>query len=120
MTLAQDTRLFTLENEAGLRIAVMDFDYATVQTASSALFGTNVDVGKGMDDVHDHWAATHEVQWLRSSRAHSLTLAGRQHDRRNNAQQSRTPVPAAHVRSTKTLPRSSSRGRRPRFGVRRL
>jgi curli biogenesis system outer membrane secretion channel CsgG len=30
------------------RIAVMDFDYGTVQTYSSALFGTNVDVGKGI------------------------------------------------------------------------
>src|SRR4051794_24967870 len=29
------------------RIAVMDFDYGTVQTYSSAIFGTNVDVGKG-------------------------------------------------------------------------
>lgn len=33
------------------RIAVMDFDYATVQTATSALFGTNVDVGKGIADL---------------------------------------------------------------------
>jgi curli biogenesis system outer membrane secretion channel CsgG len=33
------------------RIAIMDFDYATVQTASSALFGTNVDVGKGIADL---------------------------------------------------------------------
>ncbi len=30
------------------RIAVLDFDYGTVQTASSAMFGTNVDVGKGI------------------------------------------------------------------------
>ncbi len=33
------------------RIAVMDFDYATVQTWSSQLFGTNVDVGKGICDL---------------------------------------------------------------------
>ncbi|HVB86313.1 MAG TPA: CsgG/HfaB family protein [Candidatus Dormibacteraeota bacterium] len=33
------------------RIAVFDFDYATVQTNSSALFGTNVDVGKGITDL---------------------------------------------------------------------
>jgi curli biogenesis system outer membrane secretion channel CsgG len=33
------------------RIAVMDFDYATVQTASSAVFGTNVDIGKGIVDL---------------------------------------------------------------------
>jgi len=33
------------------RIAIMDFDYATVQTTSSALFGTNVDVGKGIADL---------------------------------------------------------------------
>ncbi len=33
------------------RVAVMDFDYATVQSASSAMFGTNVDVGKGITDL---------------------------------------------------------------------
>jgi len=29
----------------------MDFDYGTVQSYSSALFGTNVDVGKGIVDL---------------------------------------------------------------------
>lgn len=29
----------------------MDFDYATVQTASAAVFGTNIDVGKGIADL---------------------------------------------------------------------
>src|ERR1035441_6675779 len=33
------------------RIAVMDFDYATVQTATAAMFGTNVDIGKGIVDL---------------------------------------------------------------------
>ncbi|HTX75717.1 MAG TPA: CsgG/HfaB family protein [Terracidiphilus sp.] len=33
------------------RIAVMSFDYATVQSASSAMFGSNVDVGKGITDL---------------------------------------------------------------------
>ncbi len=33
------------------RIAVMDFDYATVQTSTAALFGTNVDIGKGIVDL---------------------------------------------------------------------
>ncbi len=33
------------------RVAVFDFDYATVQTASSAVFGTNVDVGRGISDL---------------------------------------------------------------------
>lgn len=33
------------------RVAVLDFDYATVQTVTSALFGTNVDVGKGITDL---------------------------------------------------------------------
>ena len=33
------------------RVAVFDFDYATVQTSTSALFGTNVDVGKGISDL---------------------------------------------------------------------
>ena len=33
------------------RIAVMDFDYATVQSYSSAMFGSNIDVGKGITDL---------------------------------------------------------------------
>ena len=33
------------------RVAVLDFDYATVQTTSAAMFGTNVDVGKGITDL---------------------------------------------------------------------
>jgi curli biogenesis system outer membrane secretion channel CsgG len=33
------------------RIAILDFDYATVQSSTSALFGTNVDVGKGIADL---------------------------------------------------------------------
>ncbi|HTZ76149.1 MAG TPA: CsgG/HfaB family protein [Candidatus Aquilonibacter sp.] len=33
------------------RVAVFDFDYATVQTNSAALFGTNVDVGRGISDL---------------------------------------------------------------------
>jgi curli biogenesis system outer membrane secretion channel CsgG len=33
------------------RVAIFDFDYATVQTASAAAFGTNVDVGKGISDL---------------------------------------------------------------------
>lgn len=33
------------------RVAVFDFDYATVQTNSAAIFGTNVDVGKGISDL---------------------------------------------------------------------
>ena len=33
------------------RVAVLDFDYATVRTNSAALFGTDVDVGKGIVDL---------------------------------------------------------------------
>lgn len=33
------------------RIAVLDFDYATVQSGVSAIFGNNVDVGKGITDM---------------------------------------------------------------------
>jgi curli biogenesis system outer membrane secretion channel CsgG len=33
------------------RIAIFDFDYATVQSNSQAVFGTNVDVGKGIADL---------------------------------------------------------------------
>ncbi len=33
------------------RIAVMDFEYGTVQTGVAAIFGTNVDVGRGIRDL---------------------------------------------------------------------
>ena len=33
------------------RVAVMNFDYATVQSSVSALFGTNQDIGKGIADI---------------------------------------------------------------------
>ena len=33
------------------RVAVFDFDYGTVQTASAAAFGTNIDVGKGITNL---------------------------------------------------------------------
>src|SRR5579863_5401197 len=32
------------------RVAVFDFDYATVKTSTAALFGTDIDVGKGISD----------------------------------------------------------------------
>jgi curli biogenesis system outer membrane secretion channel CsgG len=33
------------------RVAVLDFEYATVSDSVSAIFGTNVDVGKGVSDM---------------------------------------------------------------------
>jgi curli biogenesis system outer membrane secretion channel CsgG len=33
------------------RVAIFDFDYATVRSNSAALFGTDVDVGKGISDL---------------------------------------------------------------------
>jgi curli biogenesis system outer membrane secretion channel CsgG len=33
------------------RVAVLDFGYATVMTSSQAVFGTNVDIGKGIADM---------------------------------------------------------------------
>ena len=33
------------------RVAIMDFDYATVQSGVAAIFGTNMDVGKGISDL---------------------------------------------------------------------
>ena len=32
-----------------MRVAIFDFDYATVQTSTAALFGTNVDIGMSFD-----------------------------------------------------------------------
>jgi curli biogenesis system outer membrane secretion channel CsgG len=33
------------------RVAVFDFDYATVKTSTAALFGTDIDIGKGIADL---------------------------------------------------------------------
>jgi curli biogenesis system outer membrane secretion channel CsgG len=33
------------------RVAVLDFDYATVRTQSQSIFGTDVDIGKGITDL---------------------------------------------------------------------
>src|SRR5580765_1686651 len=33
------------------RVAVMNFDYATVQSSVSSIFGTNQDIGKGIADL---------------------------------------------------------------------
>ncbi|MFB3827825.1 MAG: CsgG/HfaB family protein [Bryobacteraceae bacterium] len=33
------------------RVAVLNFDYATVQSGVSAIFGTNQDIGKGISDI---------------------------------------------------------------------
>lgn len=33
------------------RVAVLDFNYGTVMTTSQAIFGTNVDIGKGISDM---------------------------------------------------------------------
>src|SRR5512146_2781318 len=33
------------------RVAVINFDYGTVQTSVAAIFGTNQDVGKGISDL---------------------------------------------------------------------
>lgn len=40
-----------LDAQQKKRVAVVNFDYATVQGGVSAIFGTNVDVGKGIADV---------------------------------------------------------------------
>ncbi len=37
--------------QAKKRVAVLDFDYGTVYSNVSAIFGTNVDVGKGLNDM---------------------------------------------------------------------
>lgn len=39
------------KKERKKRVAIFDFDYATVATSSAALFGTQVDVGKGITDL---------------------------------------------------------------------
>jgi len=43
--------LATAQGQTKKRVAVMNFDYATVQSGVSALFGSNQDVGKGIADL---------------------------------------------------------------------
>ncbi|MDR3764659.1 MAG: CsgG/HfaB family protein [Acidobacteriota bacterium] len=43
--------LITAQAQRKPRIAVLDFDYATVMNNSQALFGTNVDIGRGITDL---------------------------------------------------------------------
>ena len=45
------TVLTTAEAQQKKRVAVMNFDYATVQNNISAIFGSNQDVGKGIADI---------------------------------------------------------------------
>lgn len=33
------------------RVAILDFDYSTVRTSTAALFGTDIDVGRGISDM---------------------------------------------------------------------
>ena len=45
------TLIAALPAQQKKRVAVMNFDYATVQSGVAALFGTNQDVGKGIADI---------------------------------------------------------------------
>jgi curli biogenesis system outer membrane secretion channel CsgG len=45
------TFLTTAEAQQKKRVAVMNFDYGTVQTSVTTLFGSNEDVGKGIADI---------------------------------------------------------------------
>jgi len=40
-----------LPGQTRKRVAVMNFDYATVQSSVAAIFGTNQDIGKGIADL---------------------------------------------------------------------
>src|SRR5260370_1674372 len=43
--------LASLSAQNKKRIAILNFDYATVQSNVSAIFGTNQDIGKGIADL---------------------------------------------------------------------
>ena len=43
--------VLTMSAQQKKRVAVLDFDYATVHSGVSSIFGTNVDVGKGISDL---------------------------------------------------------------------
>ncbi|MEO8026430.1 MAG: CsgG/HfaB family protein, partial [Bryobacteraceae bacterium] len=40
-----------LSAQAKRRVAVMNFEYGTVSTTVAQIFGTNVDIGKGIADM---------------------------------------------------------------------
>ncbi len=45
------TTLVNAQADRKKRVAILDFDYGTVRTAVASIFGTDVDVGKGMTDL---------------------------------------------------------------------
>ncbi|MEO8071145.1 MAG: CsgG/HfaB family protein, partial [Acidobacteriota bacterium] len=53
ISLAQPRAAAQTGNAAGRkpRIAILDFEYATVRSSVAAIFGTNVDVGQGVSDL---------------------------------------------------------------------
>jgi curli biogenesis system outer membrane secretion channel CsgG len=51
LILAAATVATAVAQQPKKRVAVMDFDYATVRSYSSAIFGTDQDIGKGIADL---------------------------------------------------------------------
>jgi curli biogenesis system outer membrane secretion channel CsgG len=51
LILALACTLTSLSAQSKKRIAILNFDYATVQSNVSAIFGTNQDIGKGIADM---------------------------------------------------------------------
>ena len=48
-----------------MRVAVLDFDYATVKTDVAAIFGSDQDVGKGITDllIDKLWSTATSIAW---------------------------------------------------------
>src|SRR5580692_5548017 len=51
VVLAATTLAAPLAAQEKKRVAVLDFNYATVMTSVQAIFGTNQDIGKGITDL---------------------------------------------------------------------
>ena len=75
------------------RVAIFDFDYATVQTSSSAVFGTNVDIGRGITDLLPPLALALSLAAAAPSHHHCSPPPGRPSPDPQNSSEIRRELP---------------------------
>ncbi|MCP5119099.1 MAG: curli production assembly protein CsgG [bacterium] len=75
------------------RVAIMDFDYATVHSHVSAIFGSNVDVGRGITDLLVDRLVTSGVYSVIERKALDTILAEQEFSNSNRA----NPTSAAQI-----------------------
>jgi curli biogenesis system outer membrane secretion channel CsgG len=75
-------------------VAVLDFGYASVMTASQSIFGTNVDIGKGIADLLADRLANDGIYRVRERDAFDKII----HDQDTSNTKGVDPRPAAKIR----------------------